>query len=399
MGKTSVVIVGGGIVGLAICHALSKIGVSVTLLEKESRLAQHQTSRNSGVIHAGPYYPPGSLKAQFCTRGNSLMTEFARAHGVPYEISGKLLLATSRDETLRLEKLETRAKMNGVPSEIIGRQRILELEPHAAGIAALHVKNTGIIDYGLVAQKLASMSQAIGAELVTRAKVHEIRTTPGEVTVIHSKGSHTAKLVINAAGLHSDQIARLAGLEPGLRIIPFRGEYFHLASEVSHLVRGLIYPIPDPELPFLGVHLTRMLSGDVHAGPNAVLAFAKEGYRRNDIVVRELWSILSYPGFLKFAFLNASTGVQEMTRSLLPQLFARELSKLVPGIERHHLESSSSGVRAQAISNSGKLVDDFAITETERQIHILNAPSPAATASFAIAEYVRALALRHLETR
>jgi (S)-2-hydroxyglutarate dehydrogenase len=397
MGSVDAAVIGGGIVGLSICKALADSGFGVTLLEKETQVAQHQTSRNSGVVHAGPYYSPGSRKAEFCVRGNALMAEFARAHNIPFKVTGKLLMATSKDEISRLNNLASRAKMNGVPSEIIGRQRILELEPHAAGIAALHVKNTAIINYGLVAKKLAELCQDQGAELKTGTEVKEIHPQPNGVTVVHGQGSLKARLVINAAGLYSDDVARTAGLKPGIRIIPFRGEYFHLSSTVSHMVQGLIYPIPNPELPFLGVHLTRMINGDVHAGPNAVLAFAKEGYLRNNIVPKELWATLSYPGFLKFASHNLGIGVREVTRSVLPQLFARDLSKLVPGITKDHLQPSPSGVRAQAIGNDGKLIDDFEIRETSRQIHILNAPSPAATASFAIAEYVRKLALRHLE--
>jgi len=388
MTNNTVVIIGGGIVGLAIARELASQGRSVTLLEKEDDFARHQTGRNSGVIHAGPYYTPGSLKATLCTEGNRLMTEFAEEHSIPHQVTGKLLIATNQEEISRLDALAEKAKANGVPSEIVSASRIKELEPHAAGRAALHVKNTGIIDYGLVSKKLAEIATQNGAEMVRGAEVKKIHSSNGRTVVEHTQGSHTADLLINAAGLHSDRIARMAGINPEVRIVPFRGEYFELAPAVSDKVRGLVYPVPDPRLPFLGVHLTKMISGGVHAGPNAVLALAREGYTWGDINFRDIWETLSYPGFARLALGNIPTGISELVRSLSPALFARDLSKLTPGITAEHLIKSESGVRAQAINRSGKLVDDFVIQEADRQIHILNAPSPAATASIAIARFL-----------
>jgi len=388
MGFDSAIIVGGGIVGLAIAHELSASGRSVILLEKEPEFALHQTGRNSGVIHAGPYYTPQSLKAELCTQGNRSMVEFARDHDIAHEITGKLLLATTAKEAIRLDNLAARAQANGVQSEIISRGRIRELEPFAAGLSALHVKTTGIIDYGAVAQKLAILSEKNGAELVLNSTVTGIHSSDKTVTVEHSSGCHTASLLINAAGLHSDRLAVMAGMTPNVRIIPFRGEYFELKPELTTMVKGLIYPVPNPELPFLGVHLTKMIGGGVHAGPNAVLALAREGYSWQSINLRELWSTLSYPGFARLAAQNLSTGVQEVLRSLSPTLFARDLSKLVPGIGPKDLIRADAGVRAQAVGKDGKLVDDFVIQRTRNQIHILNAPSPAATASLAIAKHI-----------
>lgn len=374
--------------GLAIARELSAAGWSVTLLEKESAFGLHQTGRNSGVIHAGPYYTPGSLKAELCTKGNRMMVEFARENDIAHEITGKLLLATTEQEEARLKYLATRAHANGVPSEIISRDGIKRLEPFAAGSSALHVKRTGIINYGAVAQRLAKLSETNGAELVLNSVVTGIHSSINSVTVEHSTGSHSASLFINAAGLYSDRLAVIAGMKPNVRIVPFRGEYFELKPEVTNMVKGLIYPVPNPDLPFLGVHLTKMIGGGVHAGPNAVLAMAREGYSWQAINFRDVWSTVSYPGFARLAVRNISTGVQEVGRSLSPTRFARDLSKLVPGIETHHLIRADAGVRAQAVGKDGKLVDDFVIQRNKNQVHILNAPSPAATASLAIAKHI-----------
>lgn len=382
------VIIGGGIVGLAILRKLSGLGVQATLLEKEPHVATHQTGRNSGVIHAGPYYKPGSLKAKLCAEGNRSMVNFAEEQGIPYEITGKLLLGTNRGDAERLESLAERAKTNGVPSEIIGESRIHELEPFAAGKSALHVKSTGIIDYGTVSRKFAELSEDLGAELILNAEVTGIRTVGDEVVVEHSQGVSRGSTLINAAGLYSDRIAAMAGVEPSLQIIPFRGEYFELSEEASKKVKGLIYPVPDPALPFLGVHFTKMIGGGVHAGPNAVLAFAREGYSWSTINVRDMLSTLSYPGFSRLAVRNIPTGAREIIRSLSPSLFARDLSKLVPGIRPSDLIRVDAGVRAQAVDKQGRLVDDFVIQRTKNQVHILNAPSPAATASLAIAQHI-----------
>lgn len=388
MQSKSVVVVGGGIVGLSIGLELSKAGRSVTLIEKEAHLASHQTGRNSGVIHAGPYYKPGSLKAQLCTEGNRSMVEFAREHGIPFKATGKLLLGTKPAETERLLEIATRAAANKVDAELIGPERIRELEPFASGLSGIHVKATGIIDYGAVARKLGKLSEQNGAEVLLNAEVFAIKSSGNEIIVEHSQGVSKGAILINAAGLHSDRIATMAGVKPSLRIIPFRGEYFELSEEASKKVKGLIYPVPDPALPFLGVHLTKMIGGGVHAGPNAVLALAREGYSWGSINMRDVWSTLRYPGFARLAAQNLSTGIQEVVRSLSPALFARDLSRLVPGIESKDLVRADSGVRAQAVDKSGKLVDDFVIQRTKNQVHILNAPSPAATASLAIAKHI-----------
>ncbi len=388
MQSKSFVVVGGGIVGSSIALELAKAGKRVTLIEKEGYLAAHQTGRNSGVIHAGPYYKPGSLKAQLCTEGNRSMVKFAEEHDIPFEVTGKLLLGTKPKEVERLTALAERAAANKVDVELIGPEHIRGLEPFARGLSALHVKSTGIIDYGAVTRKLAELSQLNGAEVLLNAEVLGITSSSNEVIVEHSQGVSRGAMLINAAGLHSDRIAAMADVEPSLRIIPFRGEYFELSEDASKKVKGLIYPVPDPALPFLGVHFTKMIGGGVHAGPNAVLALAREGYSWGAINIRDVWSTLSYPGFARLAAQNLSTGVQEVIRSLSPTLFARDLSKLVPGIRPEDLIRADAGVRAQAVGKDGKLVDDFVIQRTQNQVHILNAPSPAATASLAIAQHV-----------
>lgn len=388
MRSQSFVVVGGGIVGSSIALELAKAGKDVALVEKEGGLARHQTGRNSGVIHAGPYYKPGSLKARLCARGNRSMVRFAEEHGIPFEVTGKLLLGTGAKDVERLVAIAERAMANKVDAELIGPERIRELEPNAKGLSALHVKSTGIIDYGVATRKLAELSEQKGAELVLNAEVLGIKSSGNEIIVEHSQGVSRGTMLINAAGLHSDRIAAMAGVEPSLRIIPFRGEYFELSQEASKKVKGLIYPVPDPALPFLGVHFTKMIGGGVHAGPNAVLALAREGYSWGAVNIRDVWSTLSYPGFARLAVQNVFTGIQELVRSLSPSLFARDLSKLVPGIRPKDLVRAEAGVRAQAVGKDGKLVDDFVIQRTKNQVHILNAPSPAATASLAIAEYI-----------
>ena len=388
MKSTDFIVIGGGIVGLAIARDLASNGRSVTVIEKEASWGSHQTGRNSGVIHAGPYYKPGSLKASLCVEGNRLMVDFAKEHGIPFKVTGKLLLATSKIEEERLSSLASKAKANNVPAELIGKSQVQELEPHAAGIAALHVKSTGIIDYGLVAKKLASQVEQQSGEMILGSKARTIREENNKIVVEHELGISRGTVLINAAGLHSDSIAKLAGVRPQLRIIPFRGEYFELTPEKRHLVNGLIYPVPDPALPFLGVHLTRMINGDVHAGPNAVLALAKEGYTWSDVNLSETLSSILYPGFQRLALRNIGTGAMEIMRSLSKERFARDLRRLVPSIQAEDLVIAPSGVRAQAVDQKGKLVDDFVIETRKNQVHILNAPSPAATASLAIALYV-----------
>ena len=391
MSTKSVTIIGGGVVGLALAHRLSSEGSAVTVLEKEDRWAAHQTGHNSGVIHAGPYYKPGSLKAAMCLAGNRSMTQFAEEHGIAHETCGKLIVATSQAEVPRLKALTERASANGVTCKLISMDEAHEYEPHVGGVAALRVENTGIIDYKAVSRTLAELAKQHGATLELGTPVRAIRVSDNAVTVEHARGSVTSDLLINAAGLHSDAVARLAGMSPTVRIVPFRGEYYELREESKHLVRGLIYPVPDPEMPFLGVHLTRMIDGEVHAGPNAVLALSREGYRWNTISPRDLVGTLTFPGFLKLASGNIGTGAKEILRSFSKRRFAQDLARLVPAITAADLAPSGAGVRAQAIGRDGKLVDDFVIQRDRNQVHILNAPSPAATSALEIARYVAGL--------
>jgi L-2-hydroxyglutarate oxidase len=384
----SVTIIGGGIIGLALAHRLSADGFTATVLEKESRWAAHQTGNNSGVIHEGSYYKPGSLKANMCLAGNRSMTAFAREHGISYETCGQLIVATSESETSRLEALAKRANANGVTSRLISIEEAREFEPYLGGVSALRVEDTGIIDYAAVSVKLAELATRQGAALELGARVHAIRNSGARVVVEHDRGSVTSDFLINAAGLHSDRIARLAGLNPPVQIVPFRGEYYKLSAASQHLVKGLIYPVPDPEMPFLGVHLTRMIDGTVHAGPNAVLAFAREGYRWSTISPKDMLQTVTYSGFVKLAAGNIGTGVQETLRSFSKRRFARDLARLVPGITGDDIIPSGAGVRAQAVGRDGKLVDDFVIQRAGNQIHVLNAPSPAATSALEIARYV-----------
>jgi len=389
-GRT-VTIIGGGIIGLALAQRLSSTGYAVTLLEKEDHWAAHQTGHNSGVIHAGPYYKPGSLKATMCLAGNQSMTEFAREHGVDFETCGKLIVATSEAELPRLEALAVRAISNGVTCRLVSIEEAREFEPHVGGVKALRVENTGIIDYSAVSTKLADLATAQGAQLILGAAATAIHASEQEVVVEYDGGTVSSDLLINAAGLHSDRIARLAGLTPTVQIVPFRGEYFELSDASRHLVRGLIYPVPDPEMPFLGVHFTRMVDGAVHAGPNAVLALSREGYRWSAISPRDLFTTLSFPGFLRFASKNVRTGGREIVRSLSKRRFARDLARLVPEITTSDLVPSGAGVRAQAFGRDGVLIDDFVIQQNRRQIHVLNAPSPAATSALEIARHVSGL--------
>ncbi|MEJ3403945.1 L-2-hydroxyglutarate oxidase [Rathayibacter sp. YIM 133350] len=388
-----VVIIGGGILGLAIAERLTRTGQAVTVLEKEAGWAAHQTGHNSGVIHAGPYYAPGSLKARLCVAGNESMKRFAAEHDIPFGVPGKLIVATRDEELPRLQALAERAEANGVPARLLSAEEAREWEPHARVLRALRVESTGIIDYGAVSRALAAQAEHRGARLLTGAEVSEIRSLNDGVLVRHSRGEERADLLVNCAGLQADRVAVLAGVRPDVRIVPFRGEYYELVPERRHLVNGLIYPVPDPELPFLGVHLTRGVDGAVHAGPNAVLALAREGYRWRDIRLGDAWEALTYRGFLRMASRNLGTGVAEVARSLSPVLFARSLARLVPEITVDDLQPAGSGVRAQAVRRDGALADDFVIQRGHRQVHVLNAPSPAATASLEIARHIVASVL------
>ena len=382
-----VAVIGGGIVGLSTALALTQGArpIRVVVLEKEQALAAHQTGHNSGVIHSGIYYKPGSLNARFTVEGAREMVEFAQAQGIAYEICGKVVVATRPDEMPRLEELHRRGMANGTPGlQMIGPERLREIEPNAAGIQALHVASTGIIDYVAVARRYADIVQRCGGEIRTGARVLAIRRADDRWVIETSAGNEQADYVVNCAGLHSDVMARLAGSTPPVRIVPFRGEYYDLVDGRDSLVRALIYPVPDPAFPFLGVHFTRMVRGGVEAGPNAVLSFKREGYRKTDFSPAEAWDTLSYPGFWRLARRYWRTGAGEFYRSFSKAAFVRALQRLVPALRADDLRPSGAGVRAQAIDPRGALVDDFSIQAIGGVIHVLNAPSPAATASLPI---------------
>jgi L-2-hydroxyglutarate oxidase len=384
-----VVVIGGGIVGLAVARELMlHRGFQVTVLEKEDHWAAHQTGHNSGVIHAGLYYKPGSLKAEMAVAGNASMLAFAQEHDVPVEVCGKLVVATEPDELPRLRTLADRAVANGVPATMINPAQARESEPEVQCLAALHVQSTGIVDYTQICLALAADLEKDGAQLLTGRKVTGIRMLPDTLVVDTTSGPIHADALINCAGLHSDRIARLAGLRPSARIVPFRGEYYELRPDRRDLVRGLIYPVPDPRFPFLGVHLTRMIDGSVHAGPNAVLALRREGYRWRDVSARDLADTLAYPGTWRLGWDNWRPGLDEVRRSLSRARFAQSLARLVPAVTADDLVPAGAGVRAQALTKSGGLVDDFLIESAPRQVHVLNAPSPAATGSLEIARFV-----------
>jgi L-2-hydroxyglutarate oxidase len=386
-----IIVVGGGIVGLATARRFLEAGNQVTVLEKEDSWATHQTGRNSGVIHAGPYYAPGSLKARLCVQGNASMVEYARRNDIPVEVCGKLIVATSQEELPRLAMIAERAAANGVPATTLDGDRAREIEPAVAAVRALHVHSTAIVDYPAVCRSLVGELERGGAELRLRTAAESASTSGNEVIVTTSSGDVVGDLVVNCAGLFSDRFARASGVDPQASIVPFRGEYFELTPEKAPVVRGLIYPVPDPALPFLGVHLTRGIEGGVHVGPNAVLALAREGYGWTSVSLRDLRDIATFPGFWRLARKNLRTGADEVLRSLSKQRFARAAARLVPGIEADDLVRAPSGVRAQAIRPDGSLVDDFLIRTGPRQVHVINAPSPAATASLAIAGHIAAV--------
>ncbi len=384
------VVVGGGIVGLATALAVTERepGASVAVLEKEAAWASHQTGHNSGVLHSGIYYAPGSLKARLCQEGNAALRSFCRAEGVAYEVCGKLIVATSAPELAGLAALERRAGEHGLAVERLGPAGITDREPHAQGLGALHLASTGIVDFRLVAEAMARVLTARGTSLQRSTRVTGWRESARSTVVETDQGPVTGRFVVNCAGLHADRVARLSGVDPGASIVPFRGEYHELRPERSHLVRGLLYPVPDPTLPFLGVHLTRGIDGIVHAGPNAVLALDREGYRRRDVDVGDLAELATSPALWRLARRHLRTGIDEVLRSLSRERFARSLQRLVPEIEAGDLLPAPAGVRAQALRPNGELVDDFLIVEGPRSLHVGNAPSPAATSSLAIGRHL-----------
>jgi L-2-hydroxyglutarate oxidase len=393
-GRDQAVVIGGGIVGLATALAMAERGYPPIVLEAESRLAMHQTGHNSGVIHSGLYYKPGSLKARTCRTGRDDMYRFCEEQGIPHRRCGKLVVAVREDELPRLAILAERGHANGVTVRRLGPEEIREREPEVAGIAGLWVEETGVVNYSLVTEAMARSLLKLGGEVRVNHRVLAIREKGTERIVETVGGVVRAKLLINCAGLQCDRVARLAGVDPGVRILPFRGEYYILRPDRASIVRGLIYPVPDPALPFLGVHFTRGIDGVVEAGPNAVLALKREGYRWRDVSLRDVGDWAAFPGFWRMARMQWRNGMAEIRRSLSRKRFLESLQSLVPNLGDDDIERGSSGVRAQAVGPDGRLIDDFYIQTGPGTVHVLNAPSPAATASLAIGREVADRILR-----
>lgn len=388
-----VAVIGGGIVGVATAHAIGRSGARVVVIEADSDLARHQSGRNSGVIHSGLYYKPGSNKARLCTRGRDQLYEFCESNEIVHRRCGKLVVATNESQLSALSELERRASANGLDRvERLDDLGIRHREPAAAGIAGLWIPQTGVVDFTSVTGVLARRLQELGGEILLDSRVQRIRSATKHILVGTKRGEVTCRLLVNCAGLQADRIARLAGCEPEVRLIPFRGEYFEISAEARQRVRALIYPVPDPRFPFLGVHLTRTVHGRVIAGPNAVPAFKREGYRRTDFSLRDMADTVAFPGFWRLAASFWRTGLAETRRSLSHQAFTRETQALVPGIGKQDFRPYPSGVRAQAVDLSGRLLDDFHILQEHNMIHVLNAPSPAATAALAIGDHIASLA-------
>lgn len=385
-----IAIIGGGIVGLATAFALSEVSsLSVVIVEAEDRIAAHQSSHNSGVIHSGIYYKPGSLKARTCLEGRRLLIDLCKTHGVPYQQCGKLIVATKEGQIPVLNTLEERGYGNGLQGiRRLTADEITEFEPHARGKAGLWVPDTGIVDFYRVCEKIAELARNRGVSIITSARLEKVIKGPHWLLLKTVKGEIRCKLLVNCAGLYCDRIARMCGLHPGMAIIPFRGEYYELRKERESLVRNLIYPVPDPRFPFLGVHFTRRLNGTVEIGPNAVLAFSRTGYTRTDISIRDISEMLTFSGFWKLASRHWKTGAYEMWRSFSKSAFLSAARQLVPDLSEQDLVPGGSGVRAQAVTLDGKLADDFIIKYGDRSLHILNAPSPAATASLSIGRMI-----------
>ena len=392
-----IVIVGGGIVGLATAYQITKANpdLKIAVLEKETQLAKHQTGNNSGVIHSGIYYKPGSLKAQNCIQGYHQLLEFCSLHGVDFDLCGKIIVATDKNELQALENVYQRGvqnKLDGIRK--INREEIKHYEPHCSGIEGIFVPQTGIINYTQVSLKYADIIREAGGEIFLNRKVTDIRTSQNGSEVITEQGVFNTKLVINCAGLFSDKIATINQGKVNVRIIPFRGEYYKIREEKHYLVKNLIYPVPDPNFPFLGVHYTRMIGGGIEAGPNAVFAFKREGYRRSDFAIGDVVNSLSWPGFRKVAAKYWRTGLGEYYRSFSKKAFTKALQKLIPEIQESDLIPGGAGVRAQACDRTGGLVDDFMILENKHSIDVCNAPSPAATSSLAIGQTISGMALK-----
>ncbi len=400
MDSFDLVVVGGGVLGLATAYRFGQQypDRTIAVLEKESQVASHQTGHNSGVLHSGIYYKPGSLKAINCRAGKRAMEEFCAREGIDHDLCGKVIVALDDSELPALQRIFERGQANGITCELIGRDQLLELEPAAAGIRAIHVPEAGIVNYGQVCQRLSEIITAAGGQILLNTRVtnidsgsinsDKINSDNAEIRITTTRGEFRAKQLVNCGGLHCDRVAKLAGESCDTKIVPFRGEYYQLKPDAKRLVNNLIYPVPDPAFPFLGVHFTRMIDNSVECGPNAVLAFAREGYTKTTINPYDLFESLTYPGFLRLASKYWREGAGEMWRSLSKAAFVRALQRLVPEIRSEDLEPAPAGVRAQAVSRDGKMVDDFQIQRNGRLVHVLNAPSPAATASLNIGRHI-----------
>jgi L-2-hydroxyglutarate oxidase len=392
-------VIGAGVVGLATAYRLlqQRPQASILVLEKEPAAALHQTGRNSGVLHSGVYYRPGSHKAVDCRTGKRALEEFCAAEGVPYEICGKVIVATSEVELPRLAALHERARANGVTCELVDRARLRELEPHCAGIQALHVPETGIVDYRSACERLLARIRAGGHRVQFECRVRGVRQQPDGVALETTRGRFVVRCLVNCGGLHSDRLAAASGGTPPAQIVPFRGEYYRVRPQAEGLCRNLIYPVPDPRFPFLGVHFTRMVGGGIECGPNAVLALGREAYRRGNLSLRDAWETLTYRGFHRLARRHWRMGLGEVWRSWWKPAFVRALQRLVPEIRAEHLERAPAGIRAQAVLPTGDLADDFVFDERPGIVNVVNAPSPAATAALTIGAHLAERALRNLD--
>jgi len=392
-----IAIIGGGIVGTATAlHLLKKGNYKIVILEAEDHLAAHQTGNNSGVIHSGLYYKPGSLKARNCTTGREMMYRFCEENNIKHDKCGKLVVATNKDEIASLNELEKRGKENGLKEiKRLSKEELKEYEPYVNGIEGLFVGETGIVDYKDVVDAYSKLIKENGGEIKTKSRFLNFKKDKENLTLETEGGEIRTKFLVNCGGLQSDRIAKLCGVEPGLQIVPFRGEYYKIKKGKEHLVNNLIYPVPDPKFPFLGVHFTRMIKGGVEAGPNAVLAFKREGYKHSDISIPDILGMITYTGFWRMAAKHYKMGFHEFHRSFSKEAFVKALQKLIPEIQYNDIHREGAGVRAQALEPDGKLVDDFRIIEAEKMIHVLNAPSPAATASLSIGETISELIVKN----
>lgn len=399
LNQYDIVFIGGGIVGTASAlKLLEKKQLRILLLEAEDSLAKHQTGNNSGVIHSGLYYKPGSLKALNCANGREMLYRFCEEHSIPHERCGKIVVATDESELPQLKMLEERGIENGLQGiKRLTKEEIKEFEPHANGIEALYVPQTGIVDYTAVTNKYAKLIMKNGGEIKLNSKAVSIKINCNQIVVQTEQDEFKSKYLVNCGGLYSDKIAKMSGVNPDVKIIPFRGEYYELKKERQYLVKNLIYPVPDPQFPFLGVHFTRMIHGGVEAGPNAVLAFKRTGYKKTDIDISQIAEMLLYPGFWKMAKQHYKMGWEEFKRSFSKKLFVKSLQKLIPELTEDDIIPGGAGVRAQALDRNGKLLDDFRIIQTDKMIHVLNAPSPAATASLSIGNTISDMIIKNFK--